>query len=244
MSKVNLIGISGRLASGKDTVAAIIRDLTRPEIEGYITFVNGEWKPALGGSDWRIRKYAYKLKQIASILTGIPIEKFEDQEFKKSYLGPEWDKWTVGYNDKYGSEKKHFGSGKEANEFIDKLGEEGGYFIYGNDHERLTVRSFLQKLGTESVRNGLHHNTWINALFADFTEDSKWIITDVRYPNEYEAIKQRGGVMIRVNRGEQSKDAHISETALDDFKFDYTINNNGSLDELKENVSEVLKAIL
>jgi ABC-type oligopeptide transport system ATPase subunit len=198
MSKVNLIGLSGRIGSGKDTVGAIIQELTRPEIEGYVTFINGEWKPALGGSDWRIRKYAYKLKQIASILIGIPIEKFEDHEFKKSELGPEWG---------------------------------------------MTVRSFLQKLGTEAVRNGLHDHAWINALFADFTEDSKWIITDVRYPNEYEAIKQRGGIMIRVNRGEQSKDAHISETALDEFKFDYVIDNNGNLDDLKGKVKDVLESI-
>jgi hypothetical protein len=217
MSKINLIGISGRMGVGKDAVASIIQDLTRPEIEGYVTFVNGKWEPALGGSDWRIRKYAYKLKQIASILTGIPIEKFEDQEFKKSELGPEWDTVVESNEQWYG---------------------ETGYV-----RRPMTVRSFLQKLGTESVRNGLHPNTWINALFADLKEDSKWIITDVRYPNEYEAIKQRGGIMIRVNRGEQSKDAHISETALDDFKFDFVIENNGSLDELKERVKDVLESI-
>ena len=70
-----------------------------------------------------------------------------------------------------------------------------------------------------------------------------WIITDVRFPNEAKAIKDRGGIVIRVNRTYYTEDkkyiigydpfeTHPSETALDDYEFDYVIENDGSLDEL------------
>mgnify|MGYP002478018656 CR=1 FL=1 len=62
-----IIGINGKIGAGKDTVGTIIQGL-------LLTNKNQS-------SD--IKKFAGKLKQIASILTGIPVKKFEDQEFKK-----------------------------------------------------------------------------------------------------------------------------------------------------------------
>lgn len=187
---IQLIGISGRMESGKDTAAKVIQELSRPQ--GSVFY---EWEK------WEIKKYAGKLKQIASLLTGISVEKFEDQEFKRSYLGSEW-----------------------------KVGEtEGGIPI------RMTVRLFLQKLGTEALRDGLHTNTWINALYADWKEDSKWIITDCRFRNEFDAIKSRGGKVIYLERGESNGDPHPSETEMMLFKdeCDCQIDNNGSLEDLK-----------
>ena len=204
---MRLIGISGKIGAGKDTVGVIIRQLAITN----------------NGADWDIRKFAGKLKIVASLLTGISIEKFEDQEFKKTILGPEWGKET----------KSNPLNAIEP--FKDVT------FV-----EMMRVRDLLQKLGTEAMRNGLHQNTWVNALFADFKEDMHWIITDMRFPNEYKAIKDKGGITIRVNRpghGTSMTDlasAHPSETALDGFEFDYTINNDGDLDKLISLVREIL----
>lgn len=89
-----------------------------------------------------------------------------------------------------------------------------------------------------------------------------WIITDVRYENEAQAIKDRGGIVIRVNRdlviggddygytkvsvNQAEKDGiikpqHESETALDNYTFDYVIENDGTLDELILKVKSMLK---
>lgn len=204
---MRLIGISGKIGAGKDTVGVIIRQLAITN----------------NGADWDIRKFAGKLKIVASLLTGISIEKFEDQEFKKTILGPEWGKET----------KSNPLNAIEPFKDIT--------FV-----EMMSVRDLLQKLGTEAMRNGLHQNTWVNALFADFKEDMHWIITDMRFPNEYKAIKDKGGITIRVNRpghGTSMVDlasAHPSETALDGFEFDYTINNDGDLDKLISLVREIL----
>lgn len=61
-----------------------------------------------------------------------------------------------------------------------------------------------------------------------------WIITDVRFPNEAEAIKKRSGIIIRVNRpGMPEGDNHPSETSLDDYKgFDWVFSNNSNLKDL------------
>jgi hypothetical protein len=205
---MNLIGISGKIGAGKDTVGIIIRQLAITN----------------NGADWDIRKFAGKLKIVASLLTGISIEKFEDQEFKKTILGPEWGKET----------KSNPLNAIEP--FKDVT------FV-----EMMSVRDLLQKLGTEAMRNGLHQNVWVNALFADFKEDMHWVVTDMRFPNEYKAIKDKGGITIRVNRpghGTSMTDlasAHPSETALDGFDFDYTINNDGDLEKLISLVREILE---
>lgn len=211
-----IIGLSGYAKSGKDTVAEIIQDLTHEAPEGF---------PKELFYGWEIKKFSGKLKVIASILTGIPAFKFEDQDFKTSMLGEEW--WKN----------------------------------YGDFYHQTTVRDFLQVLGTDAIRNGLHSNAWVNALMADYHEDEKeeridayikrvsppcnWIITDVRFPNEAEAIKDRNGVIIRIDRpGVEPVNAHPSETALDNWDFDYRIANASDLVALKQTVEVLLNKIL
>lgn len=124
-----------------------------------------------------------------------------------------------------------------------------------------SVREFLQKLGTDAVRNGLHTNAWVNALMADYTptqvqwsdgpiggyEDGplpSWIVTDVRFANEAKAIKDKGGIVIRIDRpGISPVNAHPSETALDDWNFDYKIANASDLVALKQSVEVLLNKL-
>lgn len=231
-----IIGINGKIGSGKDTVGKIIQYLTANEEVKKITTLE-EWLDSddLNGRDfhWKIKKFAGKLKQIASLLTGIPVEMFEDQEFKKTYLGKEWNS---PYNIPF-----------------------SGPDVVKHDGET-TVREFLQRLGTEAMRDGLHTNVWCNALFADYRlwSDGRkdwypnWIITDMRFPNEMDAVKERKGITIRVVRSFNHKmgsketgtldltPLHPSETALDDAEFDYEIINNGSIEDLVEKVREIL----
>lgn len=210
-----VIGISGRLGSGKDTVGKIIQYLKCYNV-GDITIQD---TLSCSEHDWwleeqsglEVKKFAGKLKQIASLLTGVTVDKFEDQDFKKLDMNAEWG---------------------------------------------MTYREFLQKLGTEAMREGLHTNVWVNALFADYKIDydsyagevvrdsyPNWIITDMRFPNEMEAVEQRKGITIRVTRPDfLSFEAmlHPSETALDDAKFNYEIINDGSLEDLVEKVKHIL----
>lgn len=65
-----IIGINGKISAGKDTVGTIIQRL-------LLTNKN---------QSSEIKKFAGKLKQIASILTGISVEKFEDQEIGRAHV--------------------------------------------------------------------------------------------------------------------------------------------------------------
>jgi hypothetical protein len=206
-----IIGVSGYSGSGKDTVGTIIQYLKCPSVgNNSIEEVcknyqeHEEW--LIDNSEWEIRKFAGKLKDIASHLTGIDIEDFEDQDFKKTNLGREW--WTTC--------------------------DEG--------YQPMTVRDFLQRLGTDALRNNLHDNVWVNALMADYDEEySNWIITDTRFPNEAMAIKNKGGIIIRVDRpGFEPINSHPSETGLDGWNFDYKIQNLDDIFSLKQVVQQIL----
>ena len=211
-----IISLSGYSGSGKDTVGIIMQylnceGLVNLTIEDVIVdYKRHEWW-LHDTSGWEIKKWAGKLKDVASLLTGIPVEYFEDQEFKKANLGPEWNNYV---------------------------------------NTPMTVRDFLQKLGTEGLRDGLHVNTWVNALMADYKcvpadqapggwDCPNWLITDTRFPNEASAIKDKGGILLKVTRpGVGPINDHPSETALNQWKFDYEIQNNGSLEDLINSVKE------
>lgn len=196
-----IIGINGYAGSGKDTVGEIIKQLEPHE-------------------HWEIKKFAGKLKEVASIILGIPKTMFEDQEFKKKNLPQMWS----------------------------------------NHGLPMTVRDFLQRLGTDALREGLHPNTWVNALMMDYTKEvvsimndegyqfeeklPNWIITDCRFPNEATAIKNQGGVIVRINRpGIHAVNAHPSEVSLDHWHFDYVIDNDEGISELKHQVKNILKQV-
>ena len=254
-----IIGVSGYSGSGKDTVGTIIQYLKCSNPQSSIEQMCADyseyeyWLDEQSG--WEIRKFAGKLKDIASHLTGIDIEDFEDQNFKKRNLGPEWGGYTVIRKETPSTEEKiykTYSTYKEAEGFI--YGTCKKYSdVYTKDdfyinEEPMTVRDFLQKLGTDALRNGLHPNVWVNALMADYINDDQtgqlpnWIITDVRFPNEAQAIKDKGGIMIRVDRpGIKPINAHPSEIGLDTWKFDYRIANVSDIYTLKETIREILK---
>jgi hypothetical protein len=57
------------------------------------------------------------------------------------------------------------------------------------------------------------------------------LITDVRFPNEAAAVIEKGGILVRIERGSDTGD-HPSETALDNYDFNIVIENKGDLLEL------------
>ena len=230
-----IIGINGYAGSGKDTVGTIIQYLqadTDLPLKGVLkkTAHHEWWLEERSG--WEIKKWAGKLKDIASLLTGIPVKDFEDQEFKTSLLGPEWG--TVTLNP------------------LNSI----PVFADIEFNHLITVREFLQRLGTDAVRDKLHTNAWVNALMADYKpgpfypdvaieEHAKlpnWIITDTRFPNEAQAIKDKGGIVIRVDRpGVKPINDHPSEVGLDDWDFDYKIANVSDLKSLSLTVRLILE---
>jgi len=266
----NLIGISGKIGSGKDTVGRILQYLncsppSVDKIDHMMKFITDDkYKSNLDiASNYQIKKYADKLKDIVCLLIGCTREQLEDREFKERKLGKEWSLDYLKWKKSEYSVMEH------------------------------SPRTLMQILGTEAGREIIHPQIWVNALFADYKQNNlvdglaeekdgnlyvpdghgehtgkklafrrfeyyakpNWIITDCRFPNECEAIKQRGGIIIRVERKpfnrvggmkrnkqllEQIKeDTHPSETSLDNYEFDHVIDNNSDIPSLIEKVKQL-----
>lgn len=132
----------------------------------------------------------------------------------------------------------------------------------------ITPRWVLQYWGTEVVRRGFHDDMWVASLENRLlhTKDDI-VITDCRFPNEIKAIKAVGGNVVRIKRGPEpdwyehaknynkgmkrigwaiGKDVlekanvHASEYSWVGSKFDQVIDNDGTLNDLFEQVEGFL----
>ena len=111
------------------------------------------------------------------------------------------------------------------------------------------VRQLLQRLGV-ACRQHIGPDVWVDAVFRKiedtFDEDgpSRWVIPDVRFPNELAAVRSHGGQVWRVERpGCGPVNGHISETAIDGERFDQVIPNDGTLADLRDNVVQLVDCL-
>lgn len=98
------------------------------------------------------------------------------------------------------------------------------------------VRELLQRLGTEAGRQIISPTVWIDiALRNAMATDTHVVFTDCRFPNEVDAVRNQGGLLVRVyRRGVHSVNDHISESAIDDIPADLTVMNVGAKTELAD----------
>jgi hypothetical protein len=104
------------------------------------------------------------------------------------------------------------------------------------------VRHVLQTLGTEWGRDCVHPEVWLKCWEARLVEGERTVVDDVRFLNEAEMVRKRGGVLVRVVRpGFEANTEHRSEGSLDTYEgFDHVIVNDGDLEQLRHTVEEVL----
>lgn len=100
------------------------------------------------------------------------------------------------------------------------------------------VRRLLQDVGV-GAREMFGDDFWVKAAISKIETGKNYVITDVRFPNEAERIINMWGEIWRVTRPDVSSvNNHISETAMDSYKFDRFINNAGDLNNLETIVKE------
>lgn len=120
----------------------------------------------------------------------------------------------LGYNQCYGSDE-------DKNQLVN---------CYW-DNKQLTAREVLQIVGTDMFRKMQNH-VWSNATIRQILREQPnlAIIADCRFPNEVDAIKNVGGIVIKLTRNPYNSN-HASEIALDpdqydQFNFDLIIENH------------------
>lgn len=103
------------------------------------------------------------------------------------------------------------------------------------------IRVLQQKTGTEAGREVLHYDVWLAAMADRFMPGAPHVSASVRFHNEAQFVLDRGGIVVRVNRpGVEPVNAHASDTMMDDWNFDYVIDNDGTLEDLAAKVADVL----
>jgi len=209
-----IIGVCGFIGSGKDTVADYLVNLHH----------------------FRRESFANTLKDAVAAVFG-------------------WDRTMLE------------GRTKQAREWREQV---DSWWAQRLDIPHLTPRWILQNWGTNILRTGFHDDIWIASLENKLrNSQDDVVISDCRFPNEIAAIKQSGGIVVRVVRGAEPEwygaamshnrgpngnstwalsgrrleqlGVHASETAWVGTKFNAVLDNNGTLDDLYQQVKRLVQ---
>ena len=117
-------------------------------------------------------------------------------------------------------------------------------FQVGEETE-LTGREILQRVGTESFRVGVCDDFWVYRLMKVIKSqpDFFFVITDIRFVNEVNAVEAAGGIVMHLTRDTGLTDDHPSETSLDSYTFPCEINNDGTKEELYKELENWIKEL-
>lgn len=111
----------------------------------------------------------------------------------------------------------------------------------------MTRRQALQLMGTEGGRKVLGDLVWVNRLTRSWRNAGKprWVVSDVRFDNEAEAIRANGGIIVKIVRPQAEKIStgvagHASEGGIDHSLVDFHVKNSGTLEDLASSARLVL----
>lgn len=242
-----IIGISGRKQSGKNTVANIINGELLKDMMLISDYkINNEGQLVIkttdtgGNEGWGILDVTRKdeeFQQYAdkNIWPHVKIYHFAD------YLK------SISINLFGLDAKKVYGSDNDKNSKTEFRWEKMP--STNNKRGKLTIREFLQYFGTELVRK-IKDNAWVESTINIINNENSELalVPDVRFPNEVLAIKENGGIVIRLTRNVYD-DKHECESALDKDVFDWSNfntvidNSSASIEELQKNVQKLMRSI-
>lgn len=185
---------------------------------------------------WKTTSFAKPLKECLSIITGVPVERFEDRDFKENWFIclrtfhlTSIEDATIDnilsiniLSDKdFVKAIKNFDTNKIQNSYI-------------------SIRQLMQYFGTEVIRHFLSDKTWINATLTG----NNIIITDLRFKKEFEELDYHKSYRILIERPGCNPGNHASEREIMELKaertFDAIIQNDGTLKDLFYKVKELL----
>lgn len=229
INKVSIVGIKGFKGSGKDTVASMISYILH---DGIMKATYDKWlffhKNGLVENNEIIIHFADKLKDDISEFCNIDRKLLDRQDIKEENY----------YNFKTGIVSTNI---KEATYVVDKWNDAilkyndlSSYLVLYNNNVSIKIRVLLQYYGTKIIRNYFWREAFIrytiNKAFDIRNSKGQCIIADARFNDECKAIRDCGGMIIRVDR-KSSNDNHESHESeqITINKDDYVIDNTGTL---------------
>lgn len=215
---LKVISILGKKGHGKDYISKLIGE----EIFRSLRFKSKEIA------------FADKVKEVLSVLTGIPVKKFHSQEFKTSYMINLKNFSCIPIDGRL--------STINSSTFNEDLFKQKDIWI--------SIRELMQYFGTDIMHKAFGKRVWVNATLQELDYKKVNIFTDTRFISEYKVLKDLDAVTIRVvNPNINNEDSHPSETELDDYPADYTIINDWSSERsninfLNEQVNAIVKDLI
>lgn len=208
-----IIGIAGKKGSGKDTIAGFLKD-----------------------HEFSRLAFADPLKEWVAKAMRLPLSLFSDNDKKDGPL-------PTGHRkvDPF----QLLAMFKSANEFHNTLEAQYDEALKKCVGRRFnTPREILQFIGTDIFRDCVAKDFWLTVTERRAEKiQSNIVICDLRFKNEASKIREMGGIVIKVERELESKDKHISELETNEIHADFTIENNGTLEEFRKKVEDVLSEI-
>jgi hypothetical protein len=220
MDKI-LIGLVAPKRSGKDTAA------------NYLC------------SSYGFKKYNFAdpLKKGIGEIFGFSYEQLEGKN--KEIIDPFWGVTPRELFQKIGTELFQY----ELPKIIDQF----------KDFDRtFWVKCFERWYITKKEEYEINRNFWANGAFENMLKDLpsnffdttkpnfRVVVADVRFKHEADKLKEMGGILIRVNRKTEENDysSHSSELGIDDIECDHTIENDGFIIDLYEQLDEIIKNLI
>jgi len=112
----------------------------------------------------------------------------------------------------------------------------------------ITPRWVLQYFGTEVMRGQMYDGIWVDSCIGRY-KGQNTVISDTRFPNEVRQIRNHGGKIVLVKRGQDPewftnyvegnilpKNIHASEYAWAKEDFDFILDNNSTKEALAEKI--------
>lgn len=226
----SLIAVSGCKNAGKDSITSMLQYcLSVPKIfRQYWIYKNfRKWI----SPKYKRLAFADPLKRMLAILLNIPVSKFNNRHFKEDCV---INIPTLDYSLSAFNEEPDVLSDSKFNKLVKNLDP-------SLTQSNLTVRQLMQYFGTNVMHTFFGRNVWINSTLKH--ANSPTIISDLRFKAEYNAVKERGGFVIYVDRPGCEFGQHASEREMEELlnsnKYDLIIHNDGSAKDLFNQIKEL-----
>jgi hypothetical protein len=190
--------------------------------------------------------FADKLKELCSYVFDITIEDFYDRDTKEVLT--DCNLMSTPYHDIQTARCRfiHYMSSWKID---DKVSDWDALFqrflnlpdlILVDNILTTSPRQLAQLMGTDILRSYYSDTIWLDEL----PLDRKIVVTDARFPNEFDHIRKNNGIIIKVENMTQELSqvmSHSSESFIKDLVADKTVFNNGvDLNKLKVNVQRLM----
>ena len=230
MNNTNIIAFCGNKGAGKDTSASMMQFLLNTPKIFHFYWIYEHFRFIKNLGKWKITSFAKPLKEVLSIILGVPIEKFEDRDFKENYC--------VNLNNLKIEKVNPFETPLMTDRFFSKVAKE--LDINTIKHYNITIRQMLQYVGTECLRRLISEDVWINATL----KRNKIIISDLRFKREFETLDNHKSFRILIERPGFGAGNHPSEKEILELKanrnFEGYVNNNGTLKDLFYKIKKLI----